>query len=101
MGDTFIYKRVLFQKHVKNYGPIYMMIVGFYKLFSPCRWRLPNTENSFSASTANDLRHDKYTAINSERFKESVVGLSESKFLLMRFAKTHIKQNDLKVPIIS
>ncbi|PSS16135.1 Ribosomal RNA small subunit methyltransferase [Actinidia chinensis var. chinensis] len=45
--------------------------------FGPRRWQLPNTDNSFSASTANDLRHDKYIPVNPEKLKAAAVGLSQ------------------------
>lgn len=45
--------------------------------FGPKRWQFPNAENSFAASTANELRHDKYTPVNSERLKAAAVGLSQ------------------------
>lgn len=45
--------------------------------FGPKRWQLPNTENSFSASTANELRTDRYTPINPEKLKAATVGLSQ------------------------
>uniref|UniRef100_A0A5B7ATX2 Uncharacterized protein n=1 Tax=Davidia involucrata TaxID=16924 RepID=A0A5B7ATX2_DAVIN len=45
--------------------------------FGPKRWQLPNAENSLLASTANDLRRDKYTAVNPEKLKAAAVGLSQ------------------------
>ncbi|KAK1414381.1 hypothetical protein QVD17_30125 [Tagetes erecta] len=45
--------------------------------FGPKRWQLPNTESSFSASTANELRNDKYTPVNPEKLKAAAVGLSQ------------------------
>nr|GEV53950.1 ribosomal RNA small subunit methyltransferase [Tanacetum cinerariifolium] len=45
--------------------------------FGPKRWQLPNTDNSYSASTANELRTDKYTPINAEKLKAAAVGLSQ------------------------
>ncbi|KAI3712141.1 hypothetical protein L1987_70690 [Smallanthus sonchifolius] len=45
--------------------------------FGPKRWQLPNTESSFSASTANELRTDKYTPVNPEKLKAAAVGLSQ------------------------
>ncbi|KAJ0493724.1 hypothetical protein HanIR_Chr12g0589361 [Helianthus annuus] len=45
--------------------------------FGPKRWQLPNSENSFSASTANELRTDKYTPVNPEKLKAAAVGLSQ------------------------
>ncbi|KAK4369351.1 hypothetical protein RND71_013143 [Anisodus tanguticus] len=40
-------------------------------------WQLPNTENSVQASTANDLRRDKYTPINPEKLKAAAIGMSQ------------------------
>nr|XP_043625321.1 uncharacterized protein LOC122596756 [Erigeron canadensis] len=45
--------------------------------FGPKRWQLPNSDNSFSASTANEMRTDKYTPIDSEKLKAAAVGLSQ------------------------
>ncbi|KAL2524063.1 hypothetical protein Adt_09129 [Abeliophyllum distichum] len=45
--------------------------------FGPKRWQIPNSENSVLASTANDLRHDKYTPVNSEKLKAAAAGLSQ------------------------
>ncbi|CAK9139622.1 unnamed protein product [Ilex paraguariensis] len=45
--------------------------------FGPRRWQLPNAENSVLASTANDLRHDKYTPVNPEKLRAAAVGLSQ------------------------
>ncbi|KAI3815092.1 hypothetical protein L1987_14746 [Smallanthus sonchifolius] len=39
--------------------------------------QLPNTESSFSASTTNELRTDKYTPVNPEKLKAAAVGLSQ------------------------
>ncbi|XP_049414555.1 uncharacterized protein LOC125877250 [Solanum stenotomum] len=41
------------------------------------RWQLPDTENSVQASTANDLRRDKYTPINPEKLKAAAMGMSQ------------------------
>ncbi|XP_011086367.1 uncharacterized protein LOC105168118 [Sesamum indicum] len=45
--------------------------------FGPKRWQLPDSENSVLASTANDLRHDKYTPINPEKLKAAAAGLTQ------------------------
>ncbi|KAJ9537621.1 hypothetical protein OSB04_030354 [Centaurea solstitialis] len=45
--------------------------------FGPKRWQFPNAENSFAASTANELRTDKYTPVNSEKLKAAAAGLSQ------------------------
>ncbi|KAA8524731.1 hypothetical protein F0562_011154 [Nyssa sinensis] len=45
--------------------------------FGPRRWQLPNVENSVVASTANELRCDKYTLVNSEKLKGAALGLSQ------------------------
>ncbi|KAK9284828.1 hypothetical protein L1049_024006 [Liquidambar formosana] len=43
--------------------------------FGPKRWELPNAEHSVLASTANDLRRDKYTPVNPEKLKAAAEGL--------------------------
>ncbi|KAK8569017.1 hypothetical protein V6N13_106891 [Hibiscus sabdariffa] len=43
--------------------------------FGPKRWELPSTENSVMASTANELRKDKYTPLNPEKLKAAAEGL--------------------------
>ncbi|CAN4103662.1 unnamed protein product [Withania somnifera] len=45
--------------------------------FGPKRWQLPDAENSVQASTANDLRRDKYTPINPEKLKAAAMGMSQ------------------------
>ncbi|KAK6142428.1 hypothetical protein DH2020_022776 [Rehmannia glutinosa] len=45
--------------------------------FGAKRWQLPNSNNSVLASTANDLRNDKYTPINPEKLKAAAAGLSQ------------------------
>ncbi|KAL7185846.1 hypothetical protein ACSBR2_027748 [Camellia fascicularis] len=45
--------------------------------FGRKRWQLPNTDSSVLASTANELRHDKYTPVNPEKLKAAAVGLSQ------------------------
>lgn len=55
-----------------------MNLVNFYS-FS-CRWQIPNSDNSVLASTANELRRDKYVAVNPEKLKAAAVGLSQSRF---------------------
>ncbi|KAK4714066.1 hypothetical protein R3W88_019973 [Solanum pinnatisectum] len=45
--------------------------------FGPKRWQLPDTETSVQASTANDLRRDKYTPINPEKLKAAAMGMSQ------------------------
>ncbi|XP_059661106.1 uncharacterized protein LOC132307390 [Cornus florida] len=45
--------------------------------FGPKRWMLPNSENSVLASTANDMRRDKYTPIDSGKLKTAAIGLSQ------------------------
>ncbi|WOG98827.1 hypothetical protein DCAR_0418172 [Daucus carota subsp. sativus] len=45
--------------------------------FGPKRWQLPNAENSFVASTANDSRQDKYVPVNPEKLKAAAAGFSE------------------------
>ncbi|KAE8695210.1 chitin elicitor receptor kinase 1-like isoform X1 [Hibiscus syriacus] len=43
--------------------------------FGPKRWELSSTENSISASTANELQKDKYTPLNPEKLKAAAEGL--------------------------
>ncbi|KAM7495231.1 hypothetical protein LguiB_029840 [Lonicera macranthoides] len=45
--------------------------------FGPKRWQLPNADNTFQASTANDLRRDKYTPVNPDKLKAAAAGLSQ------------------------
>lgn len=45
--------------------------------FGPKRWQLPDTENTVQASTANDLRRDKYSPINPEKLKAAALGMSQ------------------------
>lgn len=45
--------------------------------FGPKRWQLPNAENSFIASTANDSRQDKYVPVNPEKLKAAAAGFSQ------------------------
>ncbi|GKV24810.1 hypothetical protein SLEP1_g34376 [Rubroshorea leprosula] len=45
--------------------------------FGPKRWELPNAENFVRASTANELRKDKYTPINPEKLKAAAEGLQQ------------------------
>ncbi|XP_009624294.1 uncharacterized protein LOC107793807 [Nicotiana tabacum] len=45
--------------------------------FGPKRWQLPSAENSVQASTANDLRRDRYTPLNPEKLKAAAMGMSQ------------------------
>ncbi|OMO84771.1 hypothetical protein COLO4_21853 [Corchorus olitorius] len=45
--------------------------------FGPKRWELPSTEHPVMASTANELRKDKYTPINPEKLKAAAEGLQQ------------------------
>ncbi|XVE72430.1 hypothetical protein DITRI_Ditri11bG0038900 [Diplodiscus trichospermus] len=45
--------------------------------FGPKRWELPTTEHSVMASTANELRKDKYTPLNPEKLKAAGEGLQQ------------------------
>ncbi|XP_027171207.1 uncharacterized protein LOC113770818 [Coffea eugenioides] len=45
--------------------------------FGPKRWQLPTAENAVLASTANELRRDKYTPVNPEKLKAAAAGLSQ------------------------
>ncbi|XP_038991600.1 uncharacterized protein LOC120114892 [Hibiscus syriacus] len=49
--------------------------------FGPKRWELSSTENSITASTANELRKDKYTPLNPEKLKVAAEGLKRSLFI--------------------
>eukprot|EP00262_Sarcandra_glabra_P009317 TRINITY_DN2346_c0_g4_i1.p1 TRINITY_DN2346_c0_g4~~TRINITY_DN2346_c0_g4_i1.p1 ORF type:complete len:257 (+),score=50.36 TRINITY_DN2346_c0_g4_i1:115-885(+) len=44
--------------------------------FGPRRWQLPNEEHPILASTANDLRRDRYTHVDSKKLKAATEGLS-------------------------
>ncbi|EPS59127.1 hypothetical protein M569_15683, partial [Genlisea aurea] len=44
--------------------------------FGPKRWKVPNSENTPVASTANDLRQDKYAPNDTEKLKAAAAGLS-------------------------
>lgn len=48
-----------------------------------CRWELPNQEHSVLASTANELRKDKYTGVNPEKLKAAAEGLQHGRFLIL------------------
>lgn len=43
------------------------------------RWQLPKSENSVSASTANELRPDRHVPVNPEKLKAAAEGLTQSK----------------------
>ncbi|XP_047966642.1 uncharacterized protein LOC125211014 [Salvia hispanica] len=45
--------------------------------FGPKRWQIPNSEGAVVASTANDLRQDKYAPINPEKLKAAAAGLTQ------------------------
>ena len=47
-----------------------------------CRWQLPQTEHSVSASTANELRQDRDAPINPEKLKAAAEGLKQGRFAL-------------------
>lgn len=60
-----------------------------------CRWQLPNAENSFVASTANDSRQDKYAPVNPEKLKAAAAGFSQSRYQHY-FVKNYYNVFDLK-----
>ncbi|KAK6141192.1 hypothetical protein DH2020_025075 [Rehmannia glutinosa] len=60
-----------------------MRLILSQLMFLCPRWQLPNSDNSVLASTANDLRNDKYTPINPEKLKAAAAGLSQSKLWLI------------------
>ncbi|CAI9090060.1 OLC1v1024750C1 [Oldenlandia corymbosa var. corymbosa] len=43
----------------------------------PKRWQLPNSQHGVLASTANELRQDKYTPVNPEKLKAAAAGISQ------------------------
>lgn len=45
--------------------------------FGPKRWELPRMEHTVMASTANELRKDKYTPINPDKLKAAAEGLQQ------------------------
>ncbi|CBI28845.3 uncharacterized protein LOC100263749 [Vitis vinifera] len=45
--------------------------------FGPKRWQLPEQGNSVLASTANELRRDRYSHVNPEKLKAAAEGLSQ------------------------
>lgn len=51
-------------------------------IFVDFRWELPNQEHSVLASTANELRRDKYTPINPEKLKAAAEGLQYGRFYI-------------------
>jgi len=44
----------------------------------PNRWELPSEEHSVLASTANEMRKDRYTTINPDKLKAAAEGLTYS-----------------------
>lgn len=44
--------------------------------FGPKRWELPSEEHSVLASTANEMRKDRYTTINPDKLKAATEGLT-------------------------
>lgn len=44
---------------------------------------MPNQEHSILASTANELRKDKYTGVNPEKLKAAAEGLQHGRFLIL------------------
>ncbi|CAD5167785.1 unnamed protein product [Musa acuminata subsp. malaccensis] len=45
--------------------------------FGPKRWQVPLEQPNISASTANELRHDRYSPADSEKIKAALVGYSQ------------------------
>ncbi|KAJ0986772.1 hypothetical protein J5N97_005128 [Dioscorea zingiberensis] len=45
--------------------------------FGPKRWQLPDEHPTFLASTANELRRDRYPSINPEKLKDVTSGFSQ------------------------
>ncbi|KAJ4831728.1 hypothetical protein Tsubulata_042523, partial [Turnera subulata] len=44
--------------------------------FGPKRWQMPSQEHEVLASTANDMRKDKYAPLNPEKLKAAAEGLA-------------------------
>ncbi|KAL8142735.1 hypothetical protein V2J09_015767 [Rumex salicifolius] len=44
--------------------------------FGPKRWQMPEAGGSVTASTANELREDRYTTVNPEKLKAATQGLA-------------------------
>lgn len=57
----------------------------FFKSMGNCRWELPSQESSVLASTANEMRKDRYTPINPEKLKAAAEGLTQSRFSFFPF----------------
>ncbi|OAY79211.1 hypothetical protein ACMD2_00055 [Ananas comosus] len=45
--------------------------------FGPKRWQLPDEQPHYSASTANELRQDRYPPVDSEKLKAAIAGYSQ------------------------
>ncbi|TXG55407.1 hypothetical protein EZV62_020663 [Acer yangbiense] len=64
-----------------TFGPkrffIFKVRFFFFFFWDYCQWALPNQEHSVLASTANELRTDKYTPINPEKLKAAAEGLQQ------------------------
>lgn len=52
-------------------------------LYFHYRWQLPNEEHAVLASTANELRRDRYTHVDPKKLKAAAEGLSQSGFVLI------------------
>ncbi|KAF8391592.1 hypothetical protein HHK36_023898 [Tetracentron sinense] len=59
----------------KSLNLVFVVILG--NRVAGSMWDLPNQEHSVLASTANDLRLDKYTYVNPEKLKAAAEGLSQ------------------------
>ena len=72
---------------ITNFGFFFFLPIGFSIVseLRICRWELPSTEHSVMASTANELRKDKYTPINPEKLKAAAEGLQRSMFIHFSF----------------
>jgi len=63
----------------------------------PNRWELPSEEHSVLASTANEMRKDRYTTINPDKLKAAAEGLTYSYFFfLLWFGFILIHEPELK-----
>lgn len=51
-----------------------VLLIGWHS--NDCRWKLPPAGSSVLASTANELRQDRYTHANPEKLKAAADGLA-------------------------
>lgn len=77
-----------------NNGDFYFWVHAYFCNcnLNLCRWQLPQTEHSVSASTANELRQDRHAPINPEKLKAAAEGLKQSRFSLSLCGQILISQ---------